>query len=148
TLRDMIKGRMSTAEISDIHIENATDPVKPFVYSFHIRAPEYAQRTGKRLFLQPAFLQRGISSLFSASDRKYPIYFHYSWIENDMISIKLPAGFVLDHADAPAPFAVSDVVKYDVKISVVGGNEELIFKRMFAFNGLIFPITSYTGLKK
>jgi hypothetical protein len=46
---------MSTAELSDIRIENVTDPVKPFVYAYHVRVPGYAQRTGKRLFLQPAF---------------------------------------------------------------------------------------------
>ena len=58
----MIKAQMSTAELSDIRIENVTDPVKPFIYAFHVKVPGYAQRTGKRLFLQPAFFQRGLQS--------------------------------------------------------------------------------------
>ena len=30
TLRDAVKGRMSTAEVSNIKIENVTDPIKPY----------------------------------------------------------------------------------------------------------------------
>ena len=83
TLRDSIKKRMSTAELSEIKIENVTDVVKPFVYTYHVRVPGYAQRTGKRLFLQPGFFTHGTGPLFSTSDRKYPIYFHYPWSETD-----------------------------------------------------------------
>ena len=61
TFRDLIKEQMSTAEISNIKIENVTDPAKPFVYAFHVRVPGYAQRTGKRLFLQPAGVLRPVA---------------------------------------------------------------------------------------
>src|SRR5262249_36170243 len=50
SLRSEITSRMSTAEVTNIKIENAADPLKPFIYSFHVRVPGYAQRTGKRLF--------------------------------------------------------------------------------------------------
>lgn len=76
SLSDMVKSRMSTAELSGIKIENVTDPAKPFVYQYHVRIPGYAQRTGKRLFLQPAFFQRGAGPLFPTSSRFYPIDFH------------------------------------------------------------------------
>jgi len=147
-LRDTIKEQMSTAELSNIRIENVTDPVKPFIYSFHVRVPGYAQRTGKRLFLQPAFFQRGIPALFSASERKHQIYFHYLWMEKDLVTIELPAGFELDHAEQPMPFNVSNVAKYEVKIGVVGKGEALQLKRTFSFEGLIFPVHTYPGLKK
>lgn len=148
TLRDMIKERMSTAELSAIHIENVSDPEKPFVYAFHVRVPGYAERTGKRLFIQPSFFKRGIAALFSASDRKYSIYFHYPWMEDDTVNIKLPAGFALDHAESPAPFAASTVAKYDVKIQVARGNEALIYNRTFSFAGLLFAQSDYAALKQ
>lgn len=147
SLRDMIKGQMSTAELSNIGIENVVDPAKPFVYSFHVRVPGYAQRTGKRLFLQPAFFQKGIAAMFSASARKHAIYFHYSWMEDDTVTIDLPGGFALDNAEAPQPFNVKDVADYKVKISVVGKSESLIYRRTFRFDGILFPLSSYTGLK-
>ena len=54
-----VKELMSAAELADIKIENVTDDAKPLLYKFHVRVPGYAQRTGKRIFIQPAFFQRG-----------------------------------------------------------------------------------------
>ena len=148
TLRDSIKERMSTAELSNIRIENVTDADKPFVYAFHVRVPGYAQRTGKRLFLQPAFFQKGIGAMFPASTRKLAIYFHYAWKEEDTITIELPSGFALDNADTPAPLKAGDVADYKVWIGVTAKGDELQFKRTFSFNSLIFPATSYAPLKQ
>jgi len=147
-LRDLIKERMSTAEVSNIRVENAKDPEKPFTYAFHVRVPGYAQRTGKRLFVQPAFFQRGIGSLFSASSRKHAIYFHYPWMEDDSIIINLPTGFALDNPDAPQPFHSEGVADYKVRIAVIGNNEALRYSRTFSFTGLVFPSSSYSGLKQ
>jgi hypothetical protein len=151
TLRDMVKSRLSTAEISDIKIENVTDPVKPFAYAYKVRVPGYAQRTGKRLFLQPAFFQHGVSPLFSTSDRSNNVYFSYPWSEDDTVEIELPAGFALDNADAPQPFQAQDVSKYEVKISVTTDKRKLIYHRAFFFGGgragLLFPAAGYPQLK-
>jgi len=148
TLRAMIKDQMSTAELSDIKIENVTDPDKPFVYAFHVRVPGYAQRTGKRLFLQPAFFQKGIGAMFPDSTRQHEIYFHYFWKEVDTVSIALPAGFVLDNADAPAPLTAGAVVDYKVSVGVTAKHDELRFKRTFSFSGLVFPVSNYPQLKQ
>jgi hypothetical protein len=147
-LRDMIKERMSTAELSNIKIENVTDPEKPFVYSFHVRVPGYAQRTGKRLFVQPAFFEKGIGTLFSSSARRHPVYFHYPWMEDDTVTIDLPSGFALDNADSPAPFSSGDVLDYKVKIAVVGKSEALRYTRIFKFSGLLFPVSNYATLRE
>ena len=147
TLREMMKGRISTAELSNIKIENATDPDKPFVYSFHVRVPGYAQRTGKRLFIQPGFFQKGVAALFPSSTRKHPIYFHYLWKEEDVISISLPKGYDLDNADVPEPLKAGDVADYTIWMGVTAGHDELQYKRTFSFNSLIFPSSSYPPLK-
>jgi hypothetical protein len=154
TLRNRIKARMSTAEVSNISIENVTDPIKPFVYSFHVRVPGYAQRTGKRLFLQPAFFQFNVAPRFPTSARRHEIYFHYPWSEQDEVSIKLPDGFVLDNPDAPARFGAGQLSQYDVTLGLTKDNRTLIYKRKFFFGGggrdylrLRFPATAYDRLK-
>src|SRR5947209_932740 len=153
TLRKMIKGRMSTAELSEIKIENITDPLKPFVYSFHVRVPGYAQRTGKRLFLQPAFFQHGGSPLFSTNTRTNDVYFHYAWTEEDDVEINLPAGFSLDNADAPSPFSAGPLSQYNVRIGVSKDGKLLVYNRKFFFGGglgnnlMQFPASGYDKLK-
>ncbi|MFS8085124.1 MAG: hypothetical protein ACMG6H_05800, partial [Acidobacteriota bacterium] len=150
-LRDKIKERMSTAEISQIRIENVTDPDKPFVYAYHIRVPGYAQRTGKRLFLQPGFFEHGKGPLFSASERKYEIYFHYPWSEQDDVTIELPPGFALDNADQPAPFGSPPVTQYRVTMGITKDGRTLIYRRNFFFGGgdqILFPANTYAALKQ
>jgi hypothetical protein len=150
TLRDSIKKQMSTADVSGIKVENVTDPLKPFTYNYHVRVPGYAQRTGKRLFLQPEFFQHGIEPLFSVSQRKYPVYFSYPWSEEDEVTIELPAGFSLDNADAPAPLGSPPVTVYKPLLAVTKDGRTMIYKRNFYFGGgnnIVFPVSSYSTLK-
>ena len=114
-MKDSVKRRLSTAEVSNIVLENVMDPVKPFIYKYHVRVPDYAQRTGKRLFLQPAYFEKGLAALFDTNTRRYPIYFHYPWSEEDQVTIVLPKGYALDNADSPSPFGGGAVSKYEVR---------------------------------
>ncbi len=150
-LRDSFKEQMGAAEISDIRFENVTDTAKPFVYSFHVRLPGYAQLTGKRLFLQPAFFRKRGSASFSSSERKHSIYFHYPWSELDTIEIALPPGYVIENAESPAPVTTPAACKYDVKIIVTEDKRALIYKRSLSFGAggaLVFPRSSYGELKQ
>ena len=149
-LKEEIKGQMSTAELTDIKIENVMDYTKPLVYSFHVRVPNYAQRTGKRLFLQPAFFQHGKPPLFATTDRKYPVYFHYPWTEHDQVDFELPKGYALDNADAPQGFGSGQISDYKVTIKVSTDGTLLIYTRNFFFGGagtILFPIESYGPIK-
>lgn len=150
TLRRMVKERMETAEVTNIQIENVQDPVKPFVYEFHISVPGYAQRTGKRLFLQPAFFERGVPALFNASTRKNDVYFHYPWSEEDEVTVELPTGFTLDNVDAPAPFQSTNITSYRVTIEASKDHRTLVYKRSFFFGGndaVLFPAGGYDLLR-
>ena len=126
--------------------------LKPFTYSFHVRVPGYAQRTGKRLFIQPAFFQRGQAELFSAAARKNLIYFSYPWSEQDEVDIELPAGYAFDNPDAPAQLAAGEISKYDVHVYMAKDGHALFYRRSFFFGGgdrgLIFPVESYPALKQ
>jgi hypothetical protein len=149
-LKTEMKERLSAAEISDIKIENVSDYVKPLTYIFHIRVPGYAQRTGKRIFIQPAFFQRGLTPLFATTGRKHPVYFHFPWSEDDHVQIELPPGYALDNADAPAPFGSGKISEYRPALSVTSDGKMLIYKRVFFFGGsnaVLFPLDTYPALR-
>jgi transglutaminase-like putative cysteine protease len=152
-LIDKVKGRLSSAEVTVVGVENATDRNKPLIYSYHVKVPGYAERTGKRLFLRPGFFTRGLGPLFSANERKNDIYFHYPWSERDEIRIELPTGFALDNADAPAPVSPSmtqNICGQTIKMGIEDRSHTLIYQRDFFFGGrgnILFPSTSYVALK-
>jgi hypothetical protein len=152
TLKESVKKRLSTAELSDIKIENVADPLKPFTYTYHIRIPGYAQRTGKRLFLQPDFFTHGAGPLFPAATRKYEVYFHYPWSEKEHIVIELPAGFTLDNPDAPTSITPEMTQKICAnKVKILSDGHEIVYDRDFFFGGaqgISFPVTSYPAIKQ
>ncbi len=150
-LKNEIKARMSTAEISDIQIENITEPNKPFTYQYKVRVPNYAQRTGKRLFLQPGFFEYGENAAFSTATRKYDVYFNYPWSENDLIEIDLPKNFSLDNADAPGELSDPQKIgSLKINIGVDKATNFLKYERKFHFGGggfILFPVGTYQPLK-
>jgi hypothetical protein len=149
-LREEVKRQMSTAEISNIRVENVRDPEKPFLYAYHIRVPGYAERTGKRLFLRPAFFQYGVGPMFPTSERENLVYFHYPWSEQDSVEIKLPEGYALDNPDAPAPLGAGKVSQYTARVAVTKDQRTLIYNRTFTFGTpeiILFPKTTYPALK-
>jgi hypothetical protein len=149
-LRAEIKRQMSTAEVSNIRVENVRDPEKPIVYAYHVRVPGYAERTGKRLFLRPAFFQYGIGPMFPTSDRENLVYFHYPWSEQDSVEINLPQGYDLENADVPPPNGAGKVSQYTVRMAVTQDKRTLIYTRTFTFGTpeiILFPKTTYPALK-
>ncbi|HEX6284623.1 MAG TPA: hypothetical protein VFZ71_07100, partial [Pyrinomonadaceae bacterium] len=145
-----IKSQLSAAEITNVKIENVTDHVKPLIVTYDIRVPGYAQRTGKRIFIQPAFFQYGLKPLFSSATRKHAIYFHYPWSEDDQIHIDVPTGYALDNADAPAPFGSGVISEYKPSLSITSDGKTLVYKRTFFFGGggsVLFPVESYPAVK-
>jgi hypothetical protein len=140
--------RISNAEIAEVKFENVTDPFKPLVISYKVRVQGYAERTGKRLFLQPGFFEKGVGPLFPTSERKHDVYFYYPWTEEDDIVIELPAGYALDNAESPGDLAFGDLGHLKVKIGVTKDQRTLSYKRQFRFTGMLFPKDSYPNLKR
>jgi hypothetical protein len=150
SLKDEVKARMSTADLSNIRFENINEPRKPLICTYNIRVPGYAQKTGKRLFIQPSFFEHGGSAVFPNTERKYDIYFHYPWSESDDIEFELPEGYGLDNADRPQAFNASGVSAYSVEMGVTTDHHTLIVKRKFFFGGggnIVLPVSSYSQLK-
>jgi len=150
-LKEAVKSRLSSAEVSNIVIENVTDPDKPFIYKYHVRVPDYAQRTGKRLFFQPGFFHKGIGAVFTTSSRRYAIYFRFPWSEEDHITIDLPKGFDLDNADRPNAISAGTISQHAIKMGITDDHRTFVYNRTFFFGGgnaIYFPVESYEQLKR
>ena len=150
-LKEAMKARLSSAELTNIVIENVSEPAKPFIYKYHVRVPGYAQRTGKRMFVQPGFFHKGIEAMFSAGTRKFPIYFHFPWSEEDDITLTLPKGYALENADRPAPISAGPVSRHEVDIGVTNDQRTIKYNRSFYFgakDSILFPVENYQTIKR
>ena len=149
-IKEEIKENLTTAEISEVSINNFDDPSKPLTYIFKIRVPNYAAKTGKRLFLQPGVFEYGAKPRFSTATRTYPIYFNYPWFEDDTIEIELPKTFLPDNAGSPGNVAEGkNIGSLITDISIDKTTNLLKYKRRFYFgNGILFfPAKTYPALK-
>lgn len=149
--KEEIKEKISAAEVTNLSIENFMDSSKPLIYSYKIRVPNYAQKTGKRMFFQPGFFEYGTNPVFSSASRTHSVYFSYPWSEQDSIHIELPKDFELDNPDAPGIVADPSKIgslEFNIKIDKVSNT--LTYERKFHFGGggnILFPKESYQPVK-
>jgi hypothetical protein len=150
-ISDQVKSRMSTAQLSEIHFDPGNAPSDPYRIGYHIRVPGYAQRTTQRMFLQPAFFQRGLLPLFPSAERRLPILFDYAWGETDTVTISLPGHFHLEGPPESAPILLPGVGKHMVSIRLSEDGHALHFlhSMLFGVDGTVyFPVEQYPNLKK
>jgi hypothetical protein len=148
-IRELVRSHLGNAEITAVKIEGLEEPEQALVYSYHVAIPGYAQRTGKRLFIQPGYFQRGEAPRFAASERKYDIHFEYAFTESDTVTIKLPAGFDLESPEAPGNINMGPPGEYVISLGITPARE-LVYKRRLIFGRgtyLIFPAQYYETVK-
>ena len=149
-LRQQLKSRFAEFELSQIKFTGVENVAKPVGTTYHIRVEGYAQRTGKRLFVRPAYFETSEGSWFTAATRQHPICFEYPWSEMDFVTIELPEGYGLDHADAPPSMPFAPVGSYTVKIllpkpNTIEYHRELVFGKN---EPLEFDTKAYPALKR
>lgn len=83
--------------------------------------------------------------------RRYPIYFHFPWSEEDKVTISLPQDYVLDNADRPNGIRAGEICRHDISMGVTNDQKTLVYTRTFFFGGkdmLLFPAANYDQLKR
>ena len=132
-IRERLKERYADFEVSDIRVTVSPDANRPVGVAYHLSVKGYCQRTGKRLFVLPSFFTVGRPAYFTDANRMNPIYFDYPWSESDSVDIHLPAGFQLDHADAPRPIDFPPIGKYAARVSIANDTNTLLYRRALVF---------------
>ncbi len=150
SVREGAKARLGGADITQIAMEHIQDSVFPVVVSYHVRAPRYAQKTGTRIFLEPAYFEHGRAAYFPTRDRRYAISFPYPWHDQDSLTIALPPGWEIEAADLPAPIESADLGRYESRLRAGAGGDRLTFQRSLVVAGkgaVALPRETYPALK-
>ena len=150
-LKDDLLKRWPGAAISNVRFEQLEDPQQPYVIRFAVAFPNYAQKTGTRLFVQPALLQRGLDPTFTQAARTHRVVFPFGWIEEDTVTIDVPAGYELEPGEpVRATFVAGGAAAFNAKVSFDAKAHRVSFSRGFSVGGfdkLFWDPKDYPALK-
>jgi hypothetical protein len=150
SLKERFAKRLPGVTVTDVAVEYLSDSTRAYTTRFRIKVPGYAQRTGSRMFLQPALFEKGLDPTFTTEQREQDVYFPYAWSENDVVSIALPDGYELETPSRPPPLTTT-VGKHELIVGTVDGWKTLQMRRTFAFGlgeSLSFGASGYPALKR
>jgi transglutaminase-like putative cysteine protease len=147
-LKEEVQKQFPLAELSEIVFEHASDPLRPMVLSYQLRVPGFAERTGSRLFVQPAALHKGQPPMFDAPERRSPVVFNHQYREVDDIEITVPTEFTLEAGNAPPGVDLGKFGRYDVRIGYGPKNRKITYAREFEIFASGFPVKFYPAVKQ
>jgi len=151
SLKDSILARISNAEISNIAIENFEDNAKPIIQRYTIKVPNYAQKTGKRLFFQPGIFEYGSAAKFASATRQYDVAFAFPWSEKDEIELTYPSTYQIDNGEAPGGADAGEISKDVISIHPDHTAPKIKYSRDFYFgnaSNLVFNVSAYSAVKQ
>jgi len=150
-MTDSVTRHLQGAEVTEVAITNVTQPGSPYTTAYHLRVPGYAEKTGSRIFFQPAVFEKGVEPEFPAQRRSQPIFFDYAWHERDDITIALPAGYDLELPDRPGDIEFDRIGAYRITLTRAVDGSKVQLVRDFFFGGdqkLWFPVEAYPMIKR
>ena len=146
-----VKKLFPDAQITNFHMGNVMEPVKPFAVSYTISIPGYAARTGKRILLQPAVFERGYGARFPETERRHDIYFQYAWSEEDDVRIELPESWELDNPTKAPDTSFGEMGGYKTDLRKTTDGRTILYKRLLTFGAkqmTVIPVSAYPQIRK
>lgn len=125
------RGRLGDAEVSQCRIEGAQEPDRTFTVSCELRVANYAEITGRRLLVAPAFFQKGIPATFPSATRTFNIFFPFRTHEEDKVTIDLPDGCELEIPRHLETVGEDDKFYYHPRFSLQQDGRRLVYERTF-----------------
>lgn len=150
---EMIAKRIPGAEVTGIRWEHLRDYDGPIVVNYTVTVPGYAEITGQRLVFTASFFTRGDKDLFTAPERKNPLFWRGGWSEIDDIEFTLPPALEIEQATAPRGVKEENgllLADYDLGYSTK--RHTFAYQRKFTFDvkkgGQFFLREAYPIMKK
>ena len=143
-----LQRQMPEAELTTLTVENADSPTAPLAITYQLRVPRFADRTGARLFFQPAVLRKGIPPLFDAPQRTRGVLFQHLYEELDEYEIAIPAGYSLEAASAPGGLDLGKRGRFAIKLGYLEKTRSIYYTRDFSWGIVGGGVEHYPAMKQ
>ncbi len=121
-----------------------SDSREPLTATFAVEIPGFASSVGKRLLLPTGIFDSTRRVRFTSPTRKYPIYFHYAYLESDKVTITVPDGFSVESVPEQEEVKLA-YARYARRATVNG--KTLSVERALLFNGVFVDTDRYSEFR-
>jgi hypothetical protein len=134
---------LPTYDIQNLHFTQNKNLLPSIIATMDLTATNYAQVTGKRLFINPNILTKSNDRVAENEDRKYDVELHNEETDIDTVEIQLPPGYTIE-----SPFhdisIISKFGKFSASAKVTPG--KIIYCRKQEYYSGRFPSGDYANL--
>lgn len=116
----------------------------PLTAIFSVEVPDFASAAGKRLLVPAALFRPRNKTVLKNGPRKFPVYFHYAFLETDSLLIKVPEGYSVETLPAPQSAKTRFSAYSITPASAANG---LDIQRSLKLNGVFFQPDKYDELR-
>ncbi|MCW3080567.1 DUF3857 domain-containing protein [Segetibacter sp.] len=135
---------LPTYDITSFDYKTIHSQIPAIDEKLNVVAENYAQVSGKRIFIQPNLLSKTTLKLNDA-ERQNDIDLIYEYRDVDTVEIALPAGFVTEALPQPVAFT-NKFGQYKINYKVDG--TKVVLTRLFERKAGKFPASDYKELVK
>lgn len=114
----------------------------PLIAHFLFQSSGFATAAGKRLLLPASLFHSRQMAAFTASERKYPVYFPYTYEEIDKVAIRLPTDSVPATGLPPGQDVKLPSSRFVTTRSYL--NQQAVLTRALVVNSIYFQPDQYT----
>lgn len=144
---ELLEKRFSKVEVTDFTMENIFTRGEPVIVRYTIEVPEYGERLGKRIFVQPNIFDFGKDPLFKAEERTLPVRFEYPWTSRREVWIEFPAGFEPEEATSPGQPFKYDYMSFYSSYGLNKSRSKMRLKSEFKIRQLEYRMEDYSVIK-
>jgi len=134
-----------TYDINEFDYKEQKSSLPTVTESLNITVSNYANITGKRLFIVPNIMTRSGRKLSQDSTRKYDIQLGFEYKDIDSVEIELPAGYGAEAL--PAPVSISSKFGSYSNSIKLNGNKLYYYRTIEHYSGR-YPASTYPELIK
>ncbi len=135
---------LPTYDVTKFDYKEQKNNIPPSIdESIELTANNYAQVSGKRLFINPNILNRSETKLKTEEERKYPIELRSEYKDVDTVEIKVPSGYQPEAFPADTKIE-SKFGKYFCSVKITA-DKILYYRYREQYSGE-FPAADYTDL--
>jgi hypothetical protein len=136
---------LPTYEVDKSTYSEKPDRIPAVDEYLHIKAPNYASVSGKRLFIVPNLFNQAANKLSGDKDRKFPIQFTEAFFDVDTVDIQIPNGYVPE--SVPKNISIQNQFgSFEVVYKIEGHSLQII--RLQNRERKILPPSDYPELVK